>query len=60
MIVKYLPSVSYQTGGPGFAGLHARGFQRGDGNHTGPLPSVGVYLDNSGHDYQGPLDIHVV
>lgn len=59
--VKYLPSVSYQTGGPGFAKIYMRGVSSGgDGNHTGPLPSVGVYLDEQPvTTIQGPLDIHV-
>src|SRR6516165_1889566 len=44
--VKYLPSVAYQTTGPGFARVFMRGVASGDnGNHSGPLPSVGVYLD---------------
>jgi len=44
--VKYLPSVAYQSGGPGFARVFMRGVSSGDnGNHSGPLPSVGVYLD---------------
>ena len=35
--------------------------RRGDnGNHSGPLPSVGVYLDEQPvTTIQGPLDIHV-
>src|SRR5579864_2917702 len=55
--VKYLPSVTYQPGGtsggagagngaPGFANVYMRGVVAGgDGNHSGSLPSVGVYLD---------------
>ncbi len=63
--VKYLPSVSFQTGGegqgPGFARIYMRGVSSGgDGNHTGSLPSVGVYLDEQPvTTIQGPLDIHV-
>lgn len=59
--VKYLPSVAYQTLGPGFAKIYMRGVSSGgDGNHTGPLPSVGVYLDEQPvTTIQGPLDIHI-
>jgi len=63
--VKYLPSVSFQTGGegegPGFARVYMRGVSSGgDGNHSGSLPSVGVYLDEQPiTTIQGPLDIHV-
>src|SRR6185295_11136497 len=59
--VKYLPSVSYQTFGPGFARIYMRGVSSGgDGNHSASLPSVGVYLDEQPvTTIQGPLDIHV-
>src|SRR5450432_2474348 len=59
--IKYLPSVSYQTTGPGFAKIYMRGVSSGgDGNHSGSLPSVGVYLDEQPiTTIQGPLDIHV-
>jgi len=59
--VKYLPSVSYQTFGPGFAQIYMRGVASGgDGNHSGSLPSVGVYLDEQPvTTIQGPLDIHL-
>jgi iron complex outermembrane recepter protein len=59
--VKYLPSVAYQTTGPGFARLFIRGVASGDnGNHSGPLPSVGVYLDEQPvTTIQGSLDIHI-
>src|SRR5215469_1938972 len=51
--VKFFPSVTYTTGGagggndaPGFANVSMRGIVSGnDGNHSGPLPTVGVYLD---------------
>ncbi|HEU4778316.1 MAG TPA: TonB-dependent receptor plug domain-containing protein, partial [Steroidobacteraceae bacterium] len=44
--VKYLPSVSYQAAGPGFARVFMRGAAAGDnGNHSGPQPGVGQYLD---------------
>jgi len=59
--VKYLPSVSYTTLGPGFALIYMRGVASGgDGNHSGSLPSVGVYLDEEPvTTIQGPLDIHM-
>ncbi|WP_426663772.1 TonB-dependent receptor [Rhodanobacter aciditrophus] len=59
--VKYLPSVSYQSYGPGFALIYMRGVASGgDGNHSGSLPSVGVYLDEEPvTTIQGPLDIHM-
>ena len=59
--VKYLPSVSYQTFGPGFAMIYMRGVvSGGDGNHSGSQPSVGVYLDEQPiTTIQGPLDIHM-
>lgn len=59
--VKYLPSVSYQSAGPGFAQIYMRGVASGgDGNHSGSLPSVGVYLDEQPiTTIQGPLDVHV-
>ena len=59
--VKYLPSVAYQTTGPGFSRVFMRGVASGDnGNHSGPLPSVGVYLDEQPvTTIQGALDIHV-
>lgn len=59
--VKFLPTVSYQTFGPGFAQIYMRGVASGgDGNHSGSLPSVGVYLDEQPvTTIQGPLDIHI-
>lgn len=59
--VKFLPSVAYQTSGPGFAKIYMRGVASGDNaNHSGPLPSVGVYLDEQPvTTIQGPLDIHI-
>jgi len=59
--VKYLPSVSYEDDGPGNAQIYMRGVADGsDGNHSGPLPSVGVYLDEEPiTTIDGPLDLHV-
>jgi iron complex outermembrane recepter protein len=59
--VKYLPSVAYQTAGPGFAHIFMRGVASGDiANHSGPQPSVGVYLDEQPvTTIQGPIDVHI-
>jgi outer membrane receptor protein involved in Fe transport len=59
--VKYLPSVSYQSFGPGFSYVYMRGVASGgDGNHSGSLPSVGMYLDEEPiTTIQGALDIHI-
>ena len=59
--VKFLPNVSYQTGGPGFARPYLRGVASGENaNHSGPLPSVGVYLDEQPiTTITGPLDVQI-
>jgi outer membrane receptor protein involved in Fe transport len=59
--VKFLPSVSYQSFGPGFSQVYMRGVASGgDGNHSGPLPSVGMYLDEQPiTTIQGALDVHL-
>ncbi len=59
--VKFLPSVSYETTNPGFAKVYMRGVASGgDGNHSGSLPSVGMYLDEQPiTTIQGNLDIHM-
>src|SRR2546430_11506435 len=45
---KFLPSVSYQSLGPGQAQLYFRGIASGnDGLHAGSLPATGVYLDET-------------
>src|SRR5688500_5060906 len=42
--VKFLPNVSYQSFGPGFARPYRGGVAGGaDGNHAGPAPPVDVY-----------------
>ena len=58
---QMLPSVSFQTFGPGFAHVYMRGVVNGgDGNHSGSQPSVGTYLDEQPiTTIQGNLDIHV-
>ena len=47
--------------GPGFAAVYMRGVASGgDGNHSGSLPSVGMYLDEQPiTTIQGALDIHM-
>src|SRR3982751_2300562 len=58
---KQLPSVSFQTSQPGSTSVYIRGAASGgDGNHSGSLPSVGVYLDEQPiTTIQGALDIHI-
>ena len=66
--VKFFPSVTYTAGGagggnasPGFANISMRGIVSGnDGNHSGPLPTVGVYLDEQPiTTIGGTLDLHI-
>jgi iron complex outermembrane receptor protein len=59
--VKFLPSVSTQPIGPGFGSVYMRGVASGgDGNHSGSLPSVGIYLDEQPiTTIQGALDVHI-
>ncbi|HUO91295.1 MAG TPA: TonB-dependent receptor [Rhizomicrobium sp.] len=66
--VKFFPSVTYTSGGagggnaaPGFANISMRGIVSGnDGNHSGPLPTVGVYLDEQPiTTIGGTLDLHI-
>jgi iron complex outermembrane recepter protein len=58
---KLLPSVSFQSTSPGFTTVYIRGIASGgDGNHSGPLPSVGIYLDEQPvTTINGALDVHV-
>jgi outer membrane receptor protein involved in Fe transport len=58
---RLIPSVSFQNPGPGFAKVYMRGVANGgDGNHSGSLPSVGMYLDEQPvTTIQGNLDIHL-
>src|SRR5688572_3667060 len=58
---KFLPSLTYVTGGPGFARTFFRGVSSGDnGNHSGSLPTVGMYLDEQPiTTIQGALDVHL-
>jgi iron complex outermembrane receptor protein len=66
--VKYFPSITYTVGGagggnagPGFENISMRGIVSGnDGNHSGPLPTVGVYLDEQPiTTIGGTLDLHI-
>ncbi|HEV2561750.1 MAG TPA: TonB-dependent receptor [Rhizomicrobium sp.] len=62
---RYMPSVTYavsgqgSNGGPGFANITMRGIVSDqNGNHSGPLPTVGVYLDEQPiTTINGTLDI---
>jgi len=58
---KQLPSVSFQTSQPGSTSVYIRGAASGgDGNHSGSLPSVGVYLDEQPiTTIGGTLDVHI-
>ena len=59
---QQLPSVSAQSGGtPGTNVIYMRGVASGgDGNHSGSLPSVGVYLDEQPvTTIGGNLDVHI-
>ena len=58
---KFLPSLAYESVGPGFARVYMRGVAAGDnGNHSGSVPSVGQYLDEQPiTTITGALDVHV-
>ncbi len=58
---KLLPSVSFQSFGPGQSQLYFRGIASGeDGLHAGSLPATGVYLDEIPVTTIGnTLDVHV-
>ena len=59
---QQLPSVTFQgTGTPGVNVVYMRGVASGgDGNHSGSLPSVGVYLDEQPvTTIGGNLDVHI-
>jgi outer membrane receptor protein involved in Fe transport len=60
--VKFLPSVSTTNfGGPFSQLVYMRGVASGgDGNHSGPMPSVGTYLDEQPiTTAQGNLNVHL-
>lgn len=56
-----LPSVSWNVSQSGGALIYMRGVATGgDGNHSGSLPSVGVYLDEQPvTTVGGALDVHI-
>ncbi|MBA3676925.1 MAG: TonB-dependent receptor [Sphingosinicella sp.] len=58
---RYVPSLSYQSSGPGFSNVYFRGVASGENaNHSASLPSVGTYLDEQPiTTIQGALDIHI-
>jgi iron complex outermembrane receptor protein len=58
---KFLPSLSYQSSGPGFSRVFFRGVSSGDnGNHSASQPTVGQYLDEQPiTTIQGALDVHL-
>jgi len=60
---QQLPSVTFQAlgGNPGTNVVYMRGVASGgDGNHSGSLPSVGVYLDEQPvTTIGGNLDVHI-
>ena len=60
-VTLLLPSVSIQTSQPGTTKIYFRGVASGgDGNHSGPLPSVGTYLDEQPvTTIAGTLPIHI-
>src|SRR4051794_35521317 len=62
---RQLPSVSYLTTQPGqttvyMRGVSAAGGTNAEGNHSGPLPQVGTYLDEQPiTTIGGTLDVHI-
>jgi outer membrane receptor protein involved in Fe transport len=56
-----IPTVAFQTLQPGFSRTFMRGIASDNNpNHSGPLPTVGMYLDEEPiTTIQGPLDIHM-
>src|SRR5947199_2365393 len=61
---KQLPSVSFLTAQPGSTTVYMRGISAAgsaaEGNHSGPLPQVGFYLDEQPiTTIGGTLDVHI-
>jgi outer membrane receptor protein involved in Fe transport len=58
--LKLIPSLSTQTFGPNATSIYLRGVSPGDNaNHSGPLPTVGSYLDEyPTTTIGGTLDVH--
>jgi outer membrane receptor protein involved in Fe transport len=59
--LKLVPSLSTQTLGPNQTSIYLRGVSPGDNaNHSGPLPTVGSYLDEyPTTTIGGTLDVHM-
>jgi len=59
--VKFIPSIQFQTFAPSSTIIYMRGVaDGGNGNHSGPLPSVGTYLDELPiTTILGTLDVHI-
>ena len=59
--VKLLPSVSFQSFGPGQSQLYFRGISSGgDGLRIGPAPATGLYLDEIPvTTIAGSVDLHI-
>ena len=59
--IKYLPSVAYQSFGPGSSNVFMRGVAADNqSNHSGSQPSVGTYLDEQPvTTVGGALDVHI-
>ncbi len=59
--VRFLPSVTYQTAGPGSAKVYFRGVSSGENaNHSTSQPTVGIYLDEQPvTTITGPIDLHI-
>lgn len=59
--IHFLPTVSFDSGSPGSGNLYMRGIASGgDGNHSGSMPSVGVYLDEQPiTTINNILDVHM-
>ena len=58
---QFMPTVSFQSDGPGFSHAYMRGVAANNNiNHSGPSPSVGVYLDEQPiTTIDGELDLHI-
>jgi len=60
---KQLPSVSFISNNPGDTTVYMRGIaatSSGEGIHSGPLPQVGIYLDEQPvTTIGGSLDVHI-
>jgi iron complex outermembrane receptor protein len=59
--VKLMPSVSFQSSGPGQSQLYFRGIaSAGDGLHSGSEPATGVYIDETPvTTIANNVDIHI-